>query len=214
MPSPVLSKDQSYWVASRFNQGSINKGYQICCLILFMIVLSACQPKVGIKPYSEPNLVDFTEINTYQFTGKISFSDGQEGGSGSVRWRFSNGSTEAKIKAPLGSKSWQITATQDGAELRSNGGEVYRGHSAQELLEQQVGWSVPWQQLRQWVVGQPGDARLATVTWVDQDSYQIIETGWVIQYSRIKPHLDGFLPHKMVARNGDYSIKLSIRNWQ
>ncbi len=101
-----------------------------------------------------------------------------------------------------------------GAELITNGTTLI-ADSAQTLISEQLGWQVPWQQLKSWVLGRPHNINQGRITW-QTDGFIIYEGGWQIEYSRLKSYpniLSKQLPHKMVARKNNYSIKLSINQW-
>jgi outer membrane lipoprotein LolB len=188
--------------------------FKLIILIVALFLLQACQQPSRVKPLAPSQLMDLSQLNSYQFNGKMSFSDGQDGGSGSVHWQNIDGLVSARLKAPLGSKSWQITEQQMGAELLANGTTVV-ADSAQYLISDQLGWQVPWQQLKSWVIGVPYQKSRAQVVW-QTDGFVVVEDGWRIEYSRLNsyPASSAFqLPHKMIARKNNHSIKLSIKQW-
>ncbi len=95
----------------------------------------------------------------------------------------------------------------------ASNGEVLTAETTAELISQQLGWSVPWQPLTSWVLGQQFNDSQSSLAWRD-DSFTISEGGWQIVYSKLKPYPDGLMPHKMVARKNGYSIKLAVKSWQ
>lgn len=191
---------------------------KVILLIAFgLLFLQSCQQAAQIKPgYSDGTLplLDLSAHDSYQFNGKMSFSDGEDGGSGRISWENTKGLISTELKAPLGSKSWLIKEFDNNAELISNG-VTTQAHSAQSLISNQLGWQVPWQQLKSWVVGKPHNMNQANIKWLT-DGFEIIEDGWRIEYSRLKEEGDKpgqYLPYKMVARKAPYSIKLSVKQW-
>lgn len=189
--------------------------YRLITLFIGILLLPACHQANRVKAVGPNQLLDLSSLDNYQFSGKMSFSDGQDGGSGSIHWQRRAGLISAKLKAPLGSKSWQISEQQYGAEMIANG-NIIVADSAQTLISSQLGWQVPWQPLKSWVIGQPHQANQAQVAW-QPDGFIIYEDGWTIEYSRLKsdPNLTSKqLAHKMVARNKAYAIKLIVKQWQ
>ena len=188
--------------------------YRLITLIIGLSLLQACHQPTHVKPITPNQMIDLSEVTNYQFKGKMSFSDGQDGGSGSIQWQNSGGLISARLKAPLGSKSWHLSEQKFGAELITNGTTLI-ADSAQTLISEQLGWQVPWQQLKSWVLGRPHNINQGRITW-QTDGFIIYEGGWQIEYSRLKSYpniLSKQLPHKMVARKNNYSIKLSINQW-
>ncbi len=184
-------------------------------LIVVFWLLQGCQNhQNNVKSPDTNQLIDLSEIDNYQFKGKMSFSDGENGGSGSVNWEKSSGLVNVRIKAPLNSKSWRLSEQTMGAELIADG-KVFHADSAQKLISKELGWQVPWKQLKSWVIGQPYNNNQAQVGSI-VNGFSVKENGWLIEYSRLKPpqkNLSGQLPYKMIARKGNYSIKLSIKQW-
>ena len=188
--------------------------FRLITLMIGLMLLQACHHPTNVKPISASQMIDLSELSSYQFKGKMSFSDGQDGGSGSIQWQNNGGLISARLKAPLGSKSWHLTEQKVGAQLISNGATLI-ADSGQTLISDQLGWQVPWQHLKSWVLGRPHNQNQGQVTW-QTDGFIIQEGGWQIEYSRLKTYSDDSskqLPHKIVARKNNYSIKLAIKQW-
>lgn len=183
----------------------------ILALLFCTLLLASCKQS-SVKPKLELNLVEFNDIERYQILGKMSFSDGQDGGSGRIDWQFNNGYVVALLKAPLGSKSWEIKEFEGGAQIETNQGYKQISESAQSLISQELGWHVPWNELKHWIKGSPHLSNKSEVT-VHNDGYDIREKGWVIQYSKLRSFETGELPMKIVARKDNYAIKVSIKSW-
>ncbi len=178
-----------------------------------VLMVAACQNNSNIKPASAQQRVNVAAKDTYEFSGKMSFSDGQDGGSGRIIWFSEKKRIDATLKAPLGSKSWQVVESESGSTLIASNGEVYTAETTEALISEQLGWPVPWTQLSSWVLGQQFNSAQSQLNWTD-DSFTISENGWEIVYSKLKAYPEGVMPHKMVARKGQYAIKLSVKKWQ
>lgn len=185
----------------------------ICRSILltaFLILLSCASNNHNPRPSNE--LINLTNYSSFQLNGKMSFSDGSEGGSGQVIWHKQANEQTVVLKAPLSKKSWTLVESLATAYLQTHDGERLYGQSATELINNQVGWEVPWLQLQSWVIGQPTST--GQLNWSDDLQYFVInDQGWEIQYSKLKAYHSGVLPHKIIARKSPYSIKLSIKTW-
>ncbi len=143
----------------------------------------------------------------------MSFSDGQEGGSGQVTWRKDSSEIQVNLRAPLSTKSWSLTEERNQSIIQMSTGEVIVGQLAQQLISEQVGWKIPWDSLKYWVIGQPSEAGQVDEP-ITAEGFAIEDQGWHIQYSRLKSNGDGVLHHKVIAKKEAYSIKLIIKKWQ
>ena len=179
----------------------------LCCIAL----LVSCAQNQKKRPNAVMDLMDLSHLDFYQFNGKMSFSDGQEGGSGQFTWFSDQQQTKLVLKAPLSKKSWELIESTEGAQLKLSDGDELFGVSAKTLISEQLGWEVPWVAFKLWVIGQKtsnGKARN------NEDGMQIFDQGWEINYSQLKPYGDEYLPHKITARKNSYAIKVIIKQWQ
>ncbi len=179
-------------------------------VLICIVALSSCKPKTT-KP-KRLNLIPLSQTQSYQMTGKMSFSDGQDGGSGRINWQQNHGFVKAKLNAPLGAKSWQLEELVDGAKIIDAAGVTYFADSATVLISRQLGWQIPWVELKSWIIGQPFDS-VASELNVSDDGFVIKEGGWVIEYTKIRSFPEGELPMKIIARKNNYSIKIAVKLW-
>ena len=180
-------------------------------LISVLLLLAACAQKrpdvVGQTQWQPP-----TAGQAFSLTGKMSFSDGQQGGSGQLEWQNNGTSLSVTLKAPLSKRSWQLTEFPDYATLRYDDGSMDYADQTDPLLDAQMGWDVPWEALKMWVRGEhtPSGSRQLK----DDDEVVINDQGWQIVYSRFKTTAAGQrFPSRIFARKDTYSIKLVIKQW-
>ncbi len=182
-------------------------------LLAGSVIMVSCATNIHKKAGHPDALIDLSDQSAYEFRGKMSFSDGTEGGSGHVHWQKSTQEIQVVLKAPLSKKSWTLTETSHQASIKTSNGQRFISTSAADLLSNQIGWQVPWEALQSWVIGQPNQS--GTLEWHDDHKgYTVTDQGWVIQYSKLENYEKGVLPHKVIARKNPYSIKLSIKSWQ
>lgn len=192
----------------------MSTSFRLTFLVLLVTLLISCSTNKHIKPGEQSVLVDLSMVDGFQFKGKMSFSDGYEGGSGQVEWNKNRHQTQVKLKAPLSKKSWTLTDWLDHAEIQLSNGDVVYGQSATQLISDQVGWEIPWKALQHWVIGH-NTVSGETVNQNLNGDYEILDQGWHIEYSRLQPYAQaGVLPHKIIARKDSYSIKLIVKHWQ
>ena len=171
---------------------------------LGLMFLSACHNQ-NLKPHSL--IVDSIVSNDWKLSGKMSLSDGQDGGSGSISWSESEGKVLAIFKAPLGQGSWQLDERK--GEIKNSKGQSWSGFDMSLLLRQQLGWEVPWVALKQSVKGISVDQPVVTGTY----SRSFVREGWQIEWKNIK-EVDGlWLPHKIFLKKAPYSVKISVKSW-
>jgi outer membrane lipoprotein LolB len=149
---------------------------------------------------------------SFSLTGKMSFSDGDQGGSGQVEWQNKGSTVSVTLKAPLSKRSWQLTEYPDHATLRYHDGSMDYAEQTDSLLDAQMGWDVPWEALKLWVRGE--HTLTGSKQNTEDDEWVINDQGWRIVYSRFKTTPAGQrFPSRIFARKDPYSIKLVIRQW-
>jgi len=169
------------------------------------LLLSSCNKK---KPPSHN--YNWNSIKSWSFKGKMAINDGQNNGSGRVKWHFSDNTTQAQFKAPLGQGSWTITENTNNATLVSSTNGESSAETAQQLISYELGWHFPWNNLQYWLRGyQSGDS----LNVIKQEKLGFNDESWKITYTQWTKTPMGLLPKKIKASNPPYSVKLVIYNW-
>ncbi len=185
----------------------------VSLIMAVCLLLSACQPKRGSLQQRVDDLYAPALGEAFELSGKMSFSNGEDGGSGRFSWVQDGDHLRAEFRAPLGQGSWQLNEWPDRALLTASGGEPRHAFGAAELIADEIGWPVPWQALRQWIQVRGSDA-VAAQRAVDDDVLLVIDGGWRIEYSRFRDFDGVLLPTRVRASNAPYSIRLSVANWR
>ena len=117
---------------------------------------------------------------------------------------------------PLGSTELQLDQQGQTAQIVDNKGKRYVSNDAAKMISQLTGMSIPLDNLRQWMVGLPGDAtdfqlddqyRLREVNY-SQDGKQ-----WHVTYQGYDSTLTPQLPSNLELREGSQRIKLKMDSW-
>jgi outer membrane lipoprotein LolB len=154
------------------------------------------------------------ESGGWALKGRLAVNDGEDGGSGHLNWQKHGQSSSMNFHGALGRGAWQLNADENGAVLEWADGKVHRADSVGELVEQQLGWTIPVDALAWWVRGltAPGDWDLRLL-----DEYGNIEKlsqlGWNIEYKRYRDAGNISMPVKLTARRQSYTVKVAIQAW-
>lgn len=188
---------------------------QFVYLVLSVICLGLL---AGCQSLPKHHDTDCRQVGTlngvnFELSGKLALSDGVEGGSGRLIWKQYDNKVHASFKAPLGQGNWTIEEQANNASLVVNSETPYYAQQAETLIEEAVGWSVPWQALKKWLLAQPVDADQAEIKNT-ATSKTINEQGWTLVYDRFQSYPQGCLPHRIMASKAPYSIRLVVRDWQ
>jgi outer membrane lipoprotein LolB len=126
-----------------------------------------------------------------------------------------------RIKTPLGQNALQLTINPRGATLVDHEGQVTQGDDGEALLVAALGWSIPIDDLRAWLLGLPA-SRDDSYTIDTQGRILTMDSrGWKIgymRYSAINAPSDSTLntitlPSKLELQRMDMTLRLVIDRW-
>ena len=158
-------------------------------------------------------------IHDWDLAGRIAVSNGERGGSGRIDWQQRAGGYTIALSAPVTRQSWQLTGNDRGARLDGIAGGPREDANVEQLLLTATGWTIPVRALQDWVRGvgaqapEYGPARV--VYGAGGVPVTLEQAGWAIEFEEW--HAAGpdrpQLPRRIVARNGNASVKLIIDSW-
>ena len=123
-----------------------------------------------------------SRIDRWRVTGKIAVKAGDKGGHATLRWNKSAQSQKIELYGPLGGGRVEIEATATGATLKDTRGAALSGKSVAKLIEQRLGWPLPFDQLPDWLRGLPASEQ-AKIQWDEQGRIsRMDDQGWQVSY--------------------------------
>lgn len=154
-------------------------------------------------------------LDHWALDGRLAISDGKEGGSGSLSWLNEEDMTRMSFRGALGKGAWQLQTEAAGARLQMANGAVHYAPSVAELVLKQVGWKVPVEALTWWIKGlaQPGDWETRVL---DENGRlkRLRQFGWDVDFANYTESNGYWLPARLSARHGEYSVKMAVRKWR
>ncbi len=153
-------------------------------------------------------------LDDWALLGRLSIDDSHDGGSGRLHWQRSANEMQLDFRGSLGQGAWRLHVGPGQARLERGDGSVTAAESIDELVQAEMGWSVPVEALRWWVLGvaAPGgddalelDARGRPIA--------LAQLGWTVRYDRYLPVGDLQLPGRLEATRGSYRVRLAVKRW-
>ncbi len=190
-------------------------------LLFLLFALNACTG-VSVK---DPNLVDkaayqdrtdkLTAIAAWGMAGKISLDDGDQGGSGKLKWDVEPGQSELSFHGAMGRGAWHLKMGPEGAQLKLADGTVQTATDVNDLIREHVGWPVPLHALQWWARG------LAAPGIIEDEQFgpegllvSLRQFGWNVDFNRYDSVEDIELPVRLKATRKNYRVKLAISRWR
>lgn len=154
-------------------------------------------------------------LQAWLINGKLGVRAPQESGSGTLYWEQEGERYDIRLSGPLGRGATQLQGDNRGIVLDIAGQPTLYADSAEELLEQQIGWRLPVEHLLWWVRGLPAPDSPSRLQ-LDTESRlaRLNQSGWTIEYSRYQAVGDLQLPQRMQLSGHDVLLTLVVTNWE
>ena len=158
---------------------------------------------------------EMQKLNTWRCEGRAAILAQNGGGQISFDWLHNPQNQVLNIKTPLGQNAMQLTINPGGATLIDHEGQVTQGDNGEAMLNEVLGWSVPLESLRAWLLGLPA-SRDDSYTLDPQGRLLTLNSqGWSIEYKRYIDinDLGMSLPSKFELRRSEVTLRLVIDRW-
>lgn len=158
---------------------------------------------------------DLSRFRSWTLHGNLVVRSGGEASQVAIRWRQSHDSYFLRLTAPFGAGVLEIEGSAAGVEARFADGRRARAASPEALLEHEIGWSMPLEALRYWMVGAvaPGGAPAR----IDLDGRgrlaHLEQAGWTIVYDRYGGLPGLALPDRIRFSNASITAAVAVRRW-
>ena len=190
-------------------------GYFKCFFVVIFVSGCTSLPiKVTQQDLGKYDRVDISRINHWEIRGKLGLKSTTQGGSASIRWLQHNTNYKITLSGPFASGRTVITGDHQIAEMNS-GGKTFR-HTPQQLALQVTGLKLPVDLLSYWVKGLPSPNtkipnNLLTNANGSIASFQ--QNNWQLSFSNYRLTDKGYLPQKIIGRQGEQTFKLVVAQW-
>jgi outer membrane lipoprotein LolB len=181
----------------------------LCC----SAILAGC---ATIRPATAPaqwdrRVEDLQRASTWQLDGRAAAALGRQGWQASLDWRQRGGESEAHLSGPFGVGALVLKMTPAGLSL--NGAPPSDAVVAQ--LQERLGFELPLDNLRYWLLGIPDPNSPFELTRNEQDrARELTQAGWSIAYDRYVPSGGDVLPSRLVLSRGDVRVRIAVDHWE
>ncbi len=192
----------------------------VFALVASQLLLSACTP-VSVKESTaaqsslwEARKAQLLLVSDWDIKGRIGVVTSEDGWHADLRWQQQVDAYEIGLTGPFGQGSLRLYGDGQGVSLMVPKEGVVHAESAEKLLQENLGWSLPVDALRYWVRGLPATDmsgkyvfdELGRLTELHQNEWHILFT----RYAKVAG-LD--LPSKIVLQRKDLKAKLIVSKW-
>jgi outer membrane lipoprotein LolB len=181
-----------------------------CCLIaLSACVITRPPPKAASEWSMRAQTLQ--HANSWMLDGRAAVAAGTQGWQASLDWRQSDASSELHLAGPLGIGAQAITQTPSGISI--NGAAP--NDAALSQLQDRLGFALPIDELRFWLLGVPDPSSTFELTRNDQDRAQhLSQSGWSIDYDHYVAAGGDVLPGHIVLTRDDVRVRIVVDHWE
>lgn len=121
-------------------------------------------------------------LDRWRLKGKIAVKAGKKGGQASLRWQYVPNHQTINLAGPLGGGRVAMEVMPGWATLKDTKGDIKTGHDANALLQEKLGWPLPFDALDQWVRGLPASDSYQVKLDAQGRIVSMNDGGWQVNY--------------------------------
>jgi outer membrane lipoprotein LolB len=150
------------------------------------------------------------QASNWQLDGRAAVAVGTQGWQASLNWRQHDEASEVHLAGPFGVGALVLERTSQGVSL--NGAPPSDAVLLQ--LQQKLGFDLPLDYLRYWLLGIADPHAAFELTRNPQDrAATLVQDGWHIDIDRYLPSNGDLLPAHVVLSREDVRVRIVIDHW-
>jgi outer membrane lipoprotein LolB len=189
------------------------KTYFLTLILIIGMSLQGCSI-FNLQQDSSVLKAQLDQIQSWQVRGKLSVIDKQQAVTGYLTWRQDDDNYDLFLSGPFGQGSSHLIGNSQYASLSMGGEDAVLADTAEQLMQQHMGWQFPVLDLRYWVKGQASPNSSATEV---RDPIGLLESlqqhGWQVQFSRYQRQGNTWLPGRIKIKGHQLKFTFVIKEW-
>ena len=152
----------------------------------------------------------------FQLKGRVALSASGSGFNANLRWSQEQARSQIALEGPLGVGGMQIIANGTDLDVVMPHGERISNQAARAELTARLGFDVPIERLRYWVLGVPDPAQPAeeAVDASGQRLTSLVQDGWHIDYDEYTSASGQTLPARLTLQREAVRVRLLVEDWR
>jgi outer membrane lipoprotein LolB len=153
------------------------------------------------------------KLDRYTLNGRVAVAANGQGFTASLRYAQSPGGSDFSLDGPLGIGGLRVAYSPDELRMTTSKGVRLDGEAARADLEHRLGFALPLDALRWWLLGVPAPGE-ASIEEAAGEIRAFTQNGWRVSINARAPGLGFALPQKLTAEHEGARLKLLVENWQ
>jgi outer membrane lipoprotein LolB len=149
-------------------------------------------------------------LGAWQLDSHAPVAVGTQGWQATLNWRQQADASEVHLSGPFGVGAVVLKRTPQGLSL--NGAPPSDAVLGQ--MQERLGFELPIDHLRYWLLGVPDPSAAFNLTRGDQDrASQLTQSDWTIDYDRYMPVDGDWLPAHVVLTREGVRVRIAVDHW-
>ena len=188
---------------------------RVLLLLVCSTVLAACvttrRAPAPVAAAWEQRVADLQALSSWRLEGRVAVAAGTQGWQASLNWRENGALAEVHLSGPLGVGSMVLKRGPDGLSL--NGAPPSDAVLVQ--LQERLGFELPIDHLRYWLLGVPDPSAAFELKRNDQDRALLLtQDDWTVDYDRYMPVDGDLLPSHLVLHRANVRVRIVVDHWE
>jgi outer membrane lipoprotein LolB len=180
-------------------------------LLVLLLLANGCS--IQSRPPLPAELLamqDNIGLSHWQLSGKLGIRNQQQAKSAYLNWQQCGEFFDIRLSGPLGQGGARLQGSRESVTLQTTD-KTSSASNPEQLLQQQLGWSMPISQLHYWVRGIPSPNQ-GYRNNPDNNGFE--QAGWHISYLQLQQVDNLTLPAKAIATHPRLKLTLLLKKWQ
>lgn len=190
-------------------------------LMISALILSGCssqqtavtQPAVPKLGWQE-HVQKIKNIKDWNASAQVAIKVKQKTQKARMTWQQGSEDYQIAFSGPFGASGPKLTGNDESATLIIPKEAPITGRSTSELLRKRLGWQLPVNNAKYWMLGIPSPASVSKVLLKEERLSTLVQDGWTINYSKYKQFGEYSLPTKILISRPDLNLLLVVYRWQ
>ena len=194
-------------------------------VLVLALALAGCKTAPAPAPMIGPGadapwpdqVAALEKLDHYTLAGRVAVAAADQGFSGSLRYAQQAARSDLAIDGPLGMGGLRAVLDGSAVNITTARGENFDGNAAREELERRLGFALPLEHLRWWLLGipVPGET-LAQPPQADLTAQTagFDQLGWRVTVNSRAPAMGFSLPQRLTIEREGARLKLIVDRWQ
>jgi outer membrane lipoprotein LolB len=188
--------------------------YRATVVLLCSVLLAACATTRRAPPAPgegwEQRVSDLQRQRSWQLDGRAAVAIAAQGWQATLNWRQRGDAEEVHLSGPFGVGALVLERTPDGLSL--NGAPP--SDAVTNQLQEKLGFELPLEHLRFWLLGVPDPSAAFEVKRNEQDrASQLRQADWSVDYDRYMPVAGDLLPAHLVLSREGVRVRIAVDHW-